>query len=317
MYLPASSNLIKLRRYLDRFAQEEQPDAFEFLVASAFKHAFHLPFQTEITKDDKEKNRVIWHGWIDKNSGKIHKSDSGQDATCFAYGFYILLESTLIGNSRRQWRREFMQAITHYENFLAHGNLSKEDVYTMLVAPDFHNDTYVGFKQKAVDGINIMIMKAAELGKLSEICKKIRTLRHLDLRHLFKKMVTKLCESTSLAYFKKDISKCIAEWEEDLIRQEKTVYFGLKSYEAMKKVGRDIVGASEIMSNLDKDKRFERYIKKLGEGDLSKLIKEALLNEKLARIVLSPREDFFCKVEESDFRARGLRLIGAVERIDK
>jgi hypothetical protein len=111
------------------------------------------------------------------------------------------------------------------------------------------------------------------------------------------------------------MNKSISEWQKDVLKREKTVFFGLKSYEAMRKVGRNIVGTSEILLNLNKDSRLNRYVQILG-GDLTTYIKESLLSEKLAYLVTTPDEDCFCKVNCTDYKARGLRLIKEVEDLN-
>ena len=319
MYLPASSNLLRLRKYLDRYMDvgRNRPAALEFLVAVAFHRIFHLPFQSRDTEDESVKNRVIWYGGFDERSRRFEPASAGPDGICFAYRFYILIESTLRGNVSTQWRREFVESLNHYDEFVRARNLERSEVYLALIAPEFHRSTYTGFKQKAVEGYNILMLESSTLAKVSNISENISTLRHLDLRYLVNNIVKKFRESTSLKSFKKDLNRCVADWEVELLKQEKTVYFGLKSYEAMKKAGSNIVGVSDIMLRLERDRKFERYLKKLGGGDLVAYIREGLLRERLARIVETPTEDFFCRVDAIDFKARGSRLIRAVEEIDQ
>lgn len=317
MLLPASSNLLGLEQYLDRYVAADQPAAFEFLVGAAFHKIFYLPFQTKDTEDNTVKHRLIWYGRFDKRNNRFYLSPSGPDSVCFAYGFYILIECTLRGNVSNQWRREFVECLNHYDEFVSAGNLDRSEVYLTLIAPEFHRNTYTGFQQKAIEGYNILMLESSTLGRISSMCENVSTLRHLDLRHLVNSVVKKLRESGSLGSFKKDLNRCIADWEVDLLKQEKTVYFGLKSYEAMKKVGRKIVGISDIMLTLERDRKFERYLNKLGGGDLSSLIREGLIRERLARIVETSIEDCFCRVDSIDFKARGLRLIESVESINR
>lgn len=319
MYIPAVSNLAKakLRTYLDRYASSEQPAAFEFLSAIAFHRIFYLPLQLKDTEDQSVKYYVIWNGNFDKKNKKLCPSASGPDSICYAYGFYVLIENTLRGNVANQWRKEFVESISHYDNFVSTRSVEKKDVFLALIAPDFHKNTYTGFKQKAIEGYNILMLDSSVLAKISGICNNITTLRHLDLVHLARCAVKKFAESASLASFRKDLSKSIENWELDLLKQEKTVYFGLKAYETMKKIGRRVVGASDILLKLERDRNFERYLRKLGGGDLSVHIKKGLISERLARLVETPHEDVFCVVNGIDFKARGLRLIESVESINR
>ncbi len=184
-----------------------------------------------------------------------------------------------------------------------------------LVTPELNKDTYTGFKQKANEGYNIILLEGSSLANIGNITQMIFTVRHLDLRQLFNDLVKKLRESSSFDRFRDELSRSISEWEKDALNREKTVFFGLKSYEAMKMAGRNIVGTSEILSNIRKDRNFKHYIKILGGEDLTSYIKDGLLSERLACLITTPYEDLFCRVNSGDFKARGQRLIGAVEEL--
>jgi len=315
--LPAISNLSRLRQYLDRYPIRIQPGAFEFLVTSAFARGFHLPFKTQTTDDCSIAHKVVWYGEVDYKNNIFTLAPSGPDGACFSYGYNLLIESTLRGDVSNQWRKEFIESLNHYDNFVTQHRVEQNDVYLALVAPEFHKSTYTGFKQKASEGYNIIMLECQNLSKICNICACVQTLRHLDLRCLFRMIISKLRESGSHANFRKDVRRYIDDWEIELLRQERTVFFGLKSYEAMKKAGRNIVGASEIMLKLHRDAHFERCIRKLGGGNLAQYIREGLLKERLARIVEAPNEDLFCRVDGDDFKARGLRMIKAVKNLDQ
>lgn len=317
MLLPASSNLMKTEEYLNRYAAAERPGAFEFLVAGAFAQSLHLPFQSRKTEDNTVEHRVLWYGHYDRKNKKFSYSPAGADSICFAYGYYVLIEATTRGNVANQWRREFVESITHYDNFISERNLEKRDVYLALVAPEFHRNTYTGFKQKTLEGNHILLLESATLARISKICKNVPTLLHLDLRKLLRDMVGELRNSGSLKGLRKGFSKCITDWEVNLLRQEKTVYFGLKGYEAMKRIGRNTVGMSEIMIEFQRDGKLEYCLRKLDGGDLADYVKEGLLTERLARFVPGPDDDLFRKVDGADFRARSLRVIREVEAVER
>lgn len=311
------SNLRRLRQYLDRYPRNVQPGAFEFLVTSAFARGFHLPFKTRTTDDSAIVHKVVWYGEADSRKKTFTPAPSGPDGACFCCGYNLLIESTLRGDVSNQWRKEFVESLNHYDGFVIQHAALRNDLYLAFVAPEFHRSTYTGFKQKASEGYNIIMLECQNLSTICDICSYVQTLRHLDLRYLLRGIVKKLRESGSLTSFRKDVRRYINDWEVELLKQERTVYFGLKSYEAMKKVGSNIVGVSDIMLKLQRDPRFERCIRKLGGSDLTQDIREGLLKERLARIVEAPNEDLFCRVEGADFKARGLRLIRAVESLDQ
>jgi hypothetical protein len=314
--IPSYINLARLSKYLKRYHNNDQPAAFEYLVASVFSQIFYLPFQSKSNEDNKINHRVIWYGDVDKKRKTITKSPSGLDSICFACGFYTLIESTLRGNVTSQWQKEFIQSLKHYDDFVKDRNADKKDVYLALIAPTFHKDTYTGFKQKANEGYNLILLESSSLAKVAEISKIVFTIRHLDLRVLLNKFVKNLCESTSFDKLKGEFNKSISEWGKHVFKNEKTVFFGLKAYEAMKKTDRIIVGISDILLNLHKDSKFKHYLKIFGGGDLTSYVKDGLLSEKLACLIETPDEDYFCMVNSADFKERGRRLIKEVEKIN-
>lgn len=313
--LPSHLNLTNHRRYINRFIDRYRPAAFEYLAASAFSKIFYLPFQSNDTEDASITHRVIWHGRINRRLRTFSKSPSGPDATCFCYGFYNLIETTLkVGTG--QWRKEFIESLRHYDDFVTNNNVDKKDVYLTFIVPKLHKDTYTGFQPKVNESYNIILLESSWLAKIVDTSKMISTIRHLDLRYLFMNIIKIFQESTAFENFKADANKAISESQKDVITREKTVFFGLRSYEAMKKVGRNTVGTSEILLNLHKDAKFKRYTKILGNIDLTSHIKEGLIFERLAYLIPSPDENFFHKVNSPDFKARGLRLIKTVEEIN-
>lgn len=312
--LPSWSNFINFQRYLKRYSQNDQPAAFEYLVAGNISQIFFLPFQSSDNENNSVKHRVIWLGSINRRSNTISKSPSGPDAICFAYGFYILIESTL-RQGANQWRKEFVESLKHYEHFLTNNNVDKKDVYLLIIAPKIHEDTYTGFKQKACEGYKIVVLKNSHLAKIGKCSGMISTIRHLDLRMLFNDMVKILRESVAFEKILYELNKAIYKWQRDVFKREKEVFFGLKAYEAMKKVPKNIVGTADILLNLERDEKFNYYYHILGGGDVASYIKDGLLSEKLAYLITTPDEDVYCKVNAIDFKKRGLRLIKAVEGI--
>ena len=312
---PSHSNLNNLRQYLSRYPNCH-PDAFEYLVARAFSQIFDLPFQSRDNEDNTVSHRVIWHGSAaDEKNRIIVKSPSGPDSICYAYGFSILVEATL-RKSSDQWRNEFVESLKHYDAFLKNESADKEDVFLTLIFPKLHRDTHTGFQQKAKEGHNIVLLESPHLAKIWDTCKTVFTARHLDLHRLFDDLAEKLREATSFDKFRRDLNKSISEWQKKVSNREKTVFFGLKSYEAMKRVGEKIVGMSGILGHLQGDRKVERYMRMLGGGDLKAYIKDGLVNERLADSTKAHGEDMFCRISHVDFEARGLRLIKAVKEIN-
>ena len=313
--MPSSSNLRKLQQYLGRYQHTSTPAAFEYLVATAFSRIFHLPLQTKAKEDPTIHHRVIWKGDFNKKNRTFSKSPSGADSICFAFEFYILVESTLRSGAN-QWRKEFVECLRHYDDFVRDNRIAKNDVYLAMITPKLHKDTYTGFKQKVVEGYNVILLEAPSLARIWEVSNIVLTMRHLDLRQLFLCLVDVIRDSSTFEKMRDEITRRISEWREGVFKREKTAFFGLRSYEAMKRVGRRTVGTSEILLNLHEDRKLKEYMSILGGGEMATYIREGLLSERLAYCIRTPDEDMFCMVNKTDFKSRGMRLINAVEKID-
>lgn len=310
MPLPAYSNLINYKGFLQRYPQRQQPAAFEYLSASSFGKIFNVPFQSKDNEDNTVKYRAFWNGCV----SAMTQSPSGVDSICYAFGFYALIESTLrLGLN--QWRKEFNESISHYDDFIANNQVKKEDVYLIMIAPKLHTATYECFKQKVKEEYNFIVLESTCVAKIGDTVKIVPTVRHLDLRQLFRRMTNVLKDSISFKKFKIELNKCITDWHNNILKRERTVFFGLRAYEAIKRIGKKTVGVSDILANLNKDKSFNYYMNKLGGDEISH-IREGLLYQGLACWIETPYEDFFCRVDKIDFTARTKRLITAVEKID-
>ena len=171
MILPSISNLTNLPQYLGRYPSHNHSGAFEYLVAGAFSQIFFLPFQSKDNEDSSVNHRVIWYGSVnDLKSRTVSRSPSGPDSVCFGYGFYILTESTL-RQGTSQWRREFLESLTHCDNFVRDMNVERKDVFVALIVPRLHEHTYTGFKQKANEGYNIVLLEGSWLAKTGDTAK--------------------------------------------------------------------------------------------------------------------------------------------------
>lgn len=309
---PASSNLSKLDKFMNRYPQNNQPAAFEHLVSVVFSRIFFLPFQTANTRNDRVIQRVLWTG---QHSGNvIAKSPGGSDAVVFAHGFHVLVEATL-RTGKNQWKKEFSECVNHYDDFVSRNTLDRKRVYAAIVTPEIHRDTHLCFRAIADDNYNFVLLSATQLWKIADTVQSLVSVRHLDICDLFHKISATLRNSHNLAGFESQAGTVIATWQSDTIKQERTVFFGLRCYEAMKDTGRTVVGTSDIIVRLERDERFNRYLSLAG-GELPKVIRESLITERLARLIPTPDEDFFCRVKSGDFKARCVRLVQEVQRRD-
>jgi hypothetical protein len=108
------------------------------------------------------------------------------------------------------------------------------------------------------------------------------------------------------------------KWQISVLNSEKSVFIGLKSYEAMRRIGRNAVGVSEILQRLQKHPNVAQYLNIIGTKLTVAEIENDLLKQSLARSAgktITDNETLFEAVPCSDFKGRGLRFIEAVARI--
>lgn len=319
--LPSLSNLINLKQYLKRYSKY-QPAAFEYLVASAFSQILDLPFQSKDNENNTVEHRVMWYGSVRNLKTQTKAcSPSGPDSICFAYGFNALIESTL-RKEANQWRKEFVESIKHYDDFVRHKNANRKDVYLILIVSKLHKDTFTGFQQKAKEGYNIILLETAFLAKIGNIAHAVFTVRHSDLRQLFNAMVKALRESNSFSKFRENLNQCIFQCQKDVYNAGKITFIGVKSYEvickAVQQRSRANLSLGQIHKRLLKDPIVNDYFEIINDKLLISYIEHDLVYQGLGIVVGTTlqNEPLFEPVHSTDFKARGLRLIKAVEEIN-
>lgn len=292
-----------------------EPAAYEYVSASAFSNILYLPMQCSSDRNDGVDYRVLWDGDIIRGTRSVSASSSGSDTVCFAFGFYILCEST-IRTGRGQWKKEFNQCLQHYEDFITDNNLNSEDVFLVLVTPEIHKFLYRGFQSQMSEGYNLVLLNNSWLSQLWEISRIIPTVRHIDVREILDDLVEELSESTSFHKFKSNVNRKISIWCDKILRDEKYVFFALRAYEAMKKIGLDLIATSDIMSNLKQDDMYNKYMEIIDCRSLPVLIKESLIKERIGKFMKRVKhENYFCPLNIPEYKELGNRLIRSVEEI--
>lgn len=163
-----------------------------------------------------------------------------------------------------------------------------------------------------------MPLETESLVRILETAILAFTMKHLELRALFNKIPQLLASSSSLVDFQSTLKEELKTWQREVLRQEKSAFIGVKSYEAMQKIPRAVVAVSEILESLLKHPFVGQYLKIVGEKLSGDEIERVLVEESLgcrAGKTIQTDEPFFECVPCADFKGRGLRLIRAVERI--
>lgn len=307
-------NLRHHSQYLGQFPHYEQSAHFEHLIAQVFACLLYLPLYTSDNDDANVSHRVTWLGSIES----IATAPPGPDAVAYAYEYCMLIEATL-KRGTTQWAQEFAPCIRHYEDFVEQEELNQEDTYLILIAPEFHPDTYRSIRQKDIEGFNFVLLEISALVKILDTSILAFTIRHLDLRDLCHALQECCKHSSTIEDFLRRSDDSISRWQEEVLELEKTVFLGVKSYEAMRKIGRKSVGVSEIFQKLRWHPTVKHYIRIMGGRLTSHEIEESLLSESLGYQAgrTYDGELLFCPVPLIEFQSRAGRLVRTVEKINE
>lgn len=313
--MPSSRVILRglkdLDGYLNQFNLSQQSAAFERLIAEALSSILHLPFCTSDNNDSQIPNRVVWLG----STNPLSKAPSGKpDAIAHCCDFHLVIEATMRTGSN-QWSREFAPSIRHCEDFCTDGGISRRDAYVLLVCTQLHVDTYRSIRNHPRQEYRLVPLEVADVERILQTSILAFTLRHLELRGLFHSLCDGIVASPSLPHFRSSVNGSIAQWQKDVLRLEKTVFIGIKSYEAMRRIGRQHIGATEILQKLQKHPVVNQYFKLIDDKVGADVIVDALVSHSFAAKLGATYEDeqLFQPVPIADFRQRSLRLIHAVE----
>ena len=306
--------LRRYRQYLTQFPLNQRAIFFEKLVSQAFAGILNLPFYSSDNDNVNIKHRVTWCG----TSTGPSAAPPGPDAIAGAYGFHILIEPTLKTGSN-QWSQEFAACIRHGVSYINQQNLSTADVYVALVPPSLHTDTLLSIRQQPRSPLNIVPIEVSCL--IDILCTSILafSMRHLELRKLFGLIQKCVDLSTSIRKFHEASRDAISRWQKEILSLEKGAFIGVKSYEAMRKIGRNHIGTSEILCRLQRHPYVIQYLKIIGEKIHPMHIERSLIQQSLASQVgkTLEGEELFCPVPSTDFAGRQIKLTTAVERASR
>jgi len=297
--------------YLSQFNQSQWSALFEQLVAEALSHMLYLPFYTSDNDDSQIPHRLVWLGGT---TPLCKAPPEGPDAIAHCCNFHFVIEATMKTGSS-QWSQEFASSIRHCEEFCSHNGIVPRDTYILLVCTQLHVDTYRSIKNHPRQEYRLIPLDIGDVVKILGTSILAFTLRHLEIRGLLHSICDCIVGSSSLADFRRSVNDAITQWQKDILRLEKDVFIGVKSYEVMRKIGRQHIGATEILDRLQKHPVVNQYFKLIGDKVGTDMIADALVSHSFAAKLTATYDDeqVFQPVPSVDFRQRSLRLIRAVE----
>ncbi len=305
-------HLKKHDEYLNKFHPPHRSIYFEELIGQAFRHILYLPYYTSDNDNPTDSFRVIWQGSINPPSN----APQGPDIITCCYDFNLLIEATL-KTGANQWTQEFAASARHCDDFINQTGLQPKDVSIILVTPKLHQDTYRSIHQHPRQEFNFIPIEASTLAKILETSILAFTMMHVELRRFFHEIQKCIKEASSLQEYRRLVDRSLIDWQKGALKLERNAFIGVKSYEAMKKINRTHVGASEILQRLQKHPFVRQYLKIIGGKLTSDVIEDCLIRQSLAsRLSLTyDGEPIFEPVPYEDFKGRELRLIKEVGNI--
>ncbi len=311
-------NLKNLDQYLGQFNQSQQSAYFEQLVAESLSHVLYLPFYLKSNEDVSVPYRVTWQG----NLNPVIKATKGQpDAIACCYNFHLIIEATK-NVSSNQWVREFASSIRHCDNFCSGTGSRKQDVIVLLICRELHVDTYRSIKSNPRQEFKLIPIEVSELIRVLETSVLAFTLKHIEFRRLLYQLSDCIKKSTSLKDYRDCNANLIADWQQFILRAEMSAFLGVKSYEAIRQIGRKSVSSGEIFETLLTNQQVKEYFEIIRDTLQIRYIEDSLVIQSLGivigKLTVGKEEDesLFEPVPIKDFNTRGKRLINAVEKIN-
>jgi len=303
--------LKNIDQFLSAYHISQRPTHFESLIAQTISKVLHLPFYAIDNDDPGISHKVMWQG----KSNPIQRAPgSSYDAISYCYNFKLLIEATL-NTGVRQWSREFAGAIRHWEDYCTISGSPHNSVYVLLIYPTLHRDTYRSIKANPKKECKIIPIDISSLVQILETSTLAYSIRHIDIRKLIHQICDCLHSSSSEKEFAKSEDETISRWQKEVLRLEKMVFTGLKSYEAMRKIKRTHISMSEILQRLQKHPIVKHYFNIIEDKIGSELIKDSLINESFASLLsrtITDGEELFEPVPQCDYSGRCQRMINAV-----
>lgn len=307
-------NLRNLEDYLTLVLPSEKSAYFEKLIAETFSNILYLPFYTSDNDDPNITHRLTWQGSIIP----VSKAPPGKpDAIARCNNYYLIIEATRKTHAS-QCSQEYASSIRHCEDFCNQNRILPKSVFVLLICTKLHTDTYRTIKNNSgEEKSKFILIKVSELEKILQTSILAFTLRHLELRKLFYKINDCIKDSSSLKAFSKSVDSSITEWQKEVFILEKNAFIGIKSYEVMRKIGKNYISTSEILQKLQKHTIVKQYLNIIDDNISIKAIEDSLVQQSFAARLATTYygEGLFDTLPYEDFKSRGLRLIDAVKKI--
>lgn len=229
--------------------KQKKSYAFEYLIGLFFASALNLKYEDVVSSSGAQ----YWVKWSGDFNSMTPVPNGEADIISKCYGFDFIAECTMTTNAH-QASQEFASTIRHYEDLLDSSKIKPES-YILLIAPNFHKDTFTLFKHSDYNG-KISLLSCENLGLISSYLDKYPFISHLQVKWLLSDMGKALHEATSLSDFTRIVKEKISNWDKDSSTNNYEKIIGVKSFKVLEGLvsnGRKRVGASEVLRKLEQD----------------------------------------------------------------
>jgi hypothetical protein len=299
--------------YLSGHPLWKRAPCFEWLVAQAFANSLHVPVFDSEHDDPNVHPRVTWLG---KCSDMTPAPQGAPDAIVRAHEFFVLVEPTLKTGSK-QWSQEFGPCVDHYEQFASDEQVSEGDVYIALVTSQLHEHTYNSICHAPIKA-NFVLLELPDLTTVLETIMLAPYAKHAHLRKLFNGVLKDLQKSSCLTDFRSRKQARVAEWQKDVLNNEKSIFLGIKAYQAIRQMGKRAAAEVDILGILQQDAAVQRYEELVGKLFTLDDIGNSLVSQNLASCVSEElyQDRFISVIPVPDYKATANRIQRALEEIN-
>jgi len=143
-------------------------------------------------------------------------------------------------------------------------------------------------------------------------------MKHAHLRRLFNGLLEDLHNSSSLSDLRNRNRDRLAAWQKDVLKGERSVFLGIKAYQAIQQMKKRSVAEVDVLKVLQDDAPVRRYEELVGELFTLDDIGNSLVSQNLASDVREElyQDRFISVIPVSDFKAAAERIQRALEGIN-
>jgi len=245
--------------FLAQFQDMKKSTYFELMCMQAFARLLKLPFFDVDHDDNSVQHRVTWNGRV----SPISKAPDGPDGIARCHDFDMLVEATR-KEGTKQYTQEYTRAITHWEQYLSTSTTPPGSIYLLLVCTKLHETSFNACAARAYPIAKMIPVEFDVLLRIMTTAKLSITLTHSEIRKVLLDIYDCIPDCHDLKSFRHASVETAERWQENVLRHEKEIFLAMQSYRAIRKLGYNLVGTSQIFNALLSNPTVNQYFSRLG-----------------------------------------------------